>query len=135
MTAGKSWRKTALDERIAIVERFLDLFEADKSDIGAELTREMGRPIRYGGGEVGGFLERGRHLVSIARKCLADVPLTDTDKPGFRRYIRREPFGVVLIISAWNVRATRLIEDALTAPVSMSAGCSGLAGSSDRPQI
>ena len=113
-------RKTSLDKRIAIIERFLDLFEADKADIGLELTREMGRsvsmsvaslkrcrPIRYGAGEVSGFLERGRHLVSIARKCLADMPLTDTDKAGFRRYIRREPMGVVLIISAWNVRLRR----------------------------
>lgn len=43
-------------------------------------------------------------MCSIAEKSLADVPLTETDKPGFRRYIRREALGVVLIISAWNVR-------------------------------
>jgi acyl-CoA reductase-like NAD-dependent aldehyde dehydrogenase len=43
-------------------------------------------------------------MISIAESALADVPLTDTDKPGFKRYIRREAMGVVLIISAWNVR-------------------------------
>jgi acyl-CoA reductase-like NAD-dependent aldehyde dehydrogenase len=41
-------------------------------------------------------------MLSIAESSLADVGLQDTDKPGFRRFIRRTPLGVVLVIAPWN---------------------------------
>ena len=41
-------------------------------------------------------------MLSIAEKSLRDVSLEDTDKPGFKRFIRRAPLGVVLIIAPWN---------------------------------
>lgn len=41
-------------------------------------------------------------MISIAESCLADVHLTDTDKPGFKRYIKRTPLGVVLVIAPWK---------------------------------
>jgi acyl-CoA reductase-like NAD-dependent aldehyde dehydrogenase len=41
-------------------------------------------------------------MVDIASKSLADVTLEDTDKPGFRRFIKRVPLGVVLIIAPWK---------------------------------
>lgn len=69
----------------------------------------MGRPVRFAKGEIGGFLERARYMVSIAEEKLKDVLLTDTDKEGFKRWIRREPVGVVVLISAWNVSRHRLV--------------------------
>ena len=53
-------------------------------------------------GEVRGTLDRADYMLSIAEKSLKDVPLTDTDKPGFRRYIRRDPLGVVLVVAPWK---------------------------------
>ena len=41
-------------------------------------------------------------MISIAESCLADVSLKDTDKPGFKRYIKRTPLGVVLVIAPWK---------------------------------
>jgi acyl-CoA reductase-like NAD-dependent aldehyde dehydrogenase len=41
-------------------------------------------------------------MVSIADSSLADVSLEDTDKPGFRRFIKRTPLGVVLVIAPWK---------------------------------
>lgn len=41
-------------------------------------------------------------MLSIAESSLADVSLKDTDKPGFKRYIKRTPLGVVFVISPWN---------------------------------
>ena len=41
-------------------------------------------------------------MLSIAEKALADVTLEDTDKPGFRRFIKRTPLGVVLVIAPWK---------------------------------
>lgn len=41
-------------------------------------------------------------MLSIAESSLADVSLADTDKPGFKRYIKRVPLGVVLVIAPWK---------------------------------
>lgn len=60
------------------------------------------RPVSQNVGEIKGFLGRAEHLLSIAESSLADVPLTDTDQPGFRRFIKRTPIGVVLVIAPWK---------------------------------
>jgi acyl-CoA reductase-like NAD-dependent aldehyde dehydrogenase len=62
----------------------------------------MGRPISQGRGEFNGFLDRAKYMLSIAETSLSDVSLADTDKPGFKRYIKRVPLGVVLVIAPWN---------------------------------
>jgi acyl-CoA reductase-like NAD-dependent aldehyde dehydrogenase len=41
-------------------------------------------------------------MLSIAPSCLEDVSLEDSDKPGFRRFIKRVPLGVVLVITPWK---------------------------------
>lgn len=64
----------------------------------------MGRPIRYALGEMGGFLERARYMVSVAEDRLKDYEVPDAgNRPGFKLSIRREPMGVCALISAWNV--------------------------------
>ena len=60
----------------------------------------MGRPIRFAPSEVRGTLERARHMIGIAASALAD--LDPGAKAGFRRFIRREPLGVVFTVAAWN---------------------------------
>lgn len=49
-----------------------------------------------------GFLDRAEYMLSIAESSLADVSLASTDKPGFKRYIKRTPLGVVFVIAAWK---------------------------------
>ena len=60
------------------------------------------RPVSQTPGEIRGTLERAAYMISIAESSLADVSLADTDKPGFRRYIKRVPMGVVLVIAPWK---------------------------------
>jgi len=60
----------------------------------------MGRPIKYAAGEVSGLEERARYMIDIAGQELADMPLEN--KAGFRRFIRRQPLGVVLTLAPWN---------------------------------
>jgi len=66
------------------------------------LTPSVSRPVSQTLGEVRGFLDRARYMISIAESCLGDLSLKDTDKPGFRRYIKRTPLGVVLVIAPWK---------------------------------
>ena len=39
-------------------------------------------------------------MMAIAADALADIELEP--KPGFQRFIRREPLGVVLVLAPWN---------------------------------
>lgn len=73
-----------------------------KEDIPLELTLQMGRPVSQCPGEVRGLLERSNCMLDIAATSLADVSLADTDKPGFKRYIKRVPLGVVFVIAPWK---------------------------------
>lgn len=41
-------------------------------------------------------------MLSIAPSALADYSLADTDKPGFKRYIKRAPLGVVFVVAPWK---------------------------------
>jgi acyl-CoA reductase-like NAD-dependent aldehyde dehydrogenase len=41
-------------------------------------------------------------MLDIAASSLADVSLANTDKPGFKRWIKRVPIGVVLVIAPWK---------------------------------
>ncbi|HAD88020.1 MAG TPA: aldehyde dehydrogenase [Rhodospirillaceae bacterium] len=94
------WRRMPVAERAMVCARMVDAFIADKKAISEELAWQMGRPVRYGAGEIGGFEERARHMISIAEASLADRPAPD--KPGFTRFIRRQPLGTVLAVAPWN---------------------------------
>jgi acyl-CoA reductase-like NAD-dependent aldehyde dehydrogenase len=98
--AQRAWRSTDLATRAAICRRFCDLFEARRDAIALELTWQMGRPVRYAPSEVRGTLERARYMIDIAAEALADVDAGP--KQGFRRFVRREPLGVVFTVAAWN---------------------------------
>lgn len=101
--AYNSWRKVSLDERIRIVTAAVDHLVSEKAALGAEITTQMGRPIRYGGGEIGGFEERARWLLANANKALADENVDEGRPEGLNRVIRRAPVGVCLLVGAWNV--------------------------------
>ncbi|CAH1761263.1 12616_t:CDS:10, partial [Entrophospora sp. SA101] len=100
--AFKKWKKVSVKERAKIVSKFIDVFVAKKDELTKELTIQMGRPIKYAPGEINGTEERARHMVSISEESLKDFELSDSDKPGFKRFIKREPLGPVLVIAAWN---------------------------------
>ena len=73
--------------------------KAMNEEVVPELAWQMGRPIRFGG-ELGGTIERTEYCAKIAAEALADVERTD--KAGFKRYLRRVPLGIVMVIAPWN---------------------------------
>ena len=98
--AQAQWKRRPLSERATFCSAAVDAMLAMKDDIVPELAWQMGRPVRYGAGELRGFEERARHMIAIAPQALAALeadPLT-----GFRRYIKREPMGTVLVVAPWN---------------------------------
>ncbi len=98
--AQRPWRATPLAERAVLLERFCGEFERRGAGIAEGLAWQMGRPIRFAPSEVRGTLERARYMIGAAAGALADFDAGP--KPGFRRFIRREPLGVVFTVAAWN---------------------------------
>ena len=98
--AQREWRHVPVSERMVILGRAVDSMLAMKDEIAPELALQMGRPIRYGAGELSGFEERARHMISIAEASLA--PHRPEPQAGFTRMIKREPLGIVLTIAPWN---------------------------------
>ena len=92
-------------ERAALVVGVVDALKAMGADIAEELAWQMGRPIRYGQGELRGVEERARYMAAIAEEALAPMRPMD-DRPGFERYVAREP------------RRPRVHDRALELPVS-----------------
>ncbi|KAI6008718.1 Aldehyde/histidinol dehydrogenase [Pisolithus orientalis] len=120
--AQKEWQKIDIKDRIAIGHKFMEEFEKMKGDdLYLELTEQMGRPVSQVPGEIRGFLSRAQYMLSIAEPSLADVSLKDTDVPGFRRYIKRVPLGVVFVIAPWNFPYLTSINAVLPAVVAGNA--------------
>ncbi|WP_138477221.1 aldehyde dehydrogenase family protein [Dyadobacter bucti] len=99
--AQREWRKTSLAEREAICRKAVEYFLNNADEIGLELTWQMGRPVRYTANEIRkGFQERANYMISVAEQALADVEVAEIS--GFRRFIRRDPLGVVFVVAPWN---------------------------------
>ncbi|GAB5505614.1 MAG: aldehyde dehydrogenase family protein [Rhizobiaceae bacterium] len=97
--AQVAWAARPMRERIELVLAGVAAVGAMNDEIVPELAHMMGRPVRYGG-EFGGFTERASYMASIAEEALADIKIADDAQ--FRRYIRRVPHGVVLVVAPWN---------------------------------
>ncbi|OKL57445.1 hypothetical protein UA08_07165 [Talaromyces atroroseus] len=107
-TAQKAFRSfsqnTTLAQRQEIVARALGILAKKKDALGQEITEQMGRPIAYTGGEVATAIKRGEFLNRASNSILGEEGTVDGEpEKGFKRYIKRKPVGVVLIIFAWNV--------------------------------
>jgi acyl-CoA reductase-like NAD-dependent aldehyde dehydrogenase len=98
--AQAEWKHVPVAERGRLLSKAVDAMLAMRAEVGPELAWQMGRPVRYGGNELNGFEERARAMIAIAKGALA--PLVPEPKPGFRRYVTREPVGVVLTVAPWN---------------------------------
>jgi acyl-CoA reductase-like NAD-dependent aldehyde dehydrogenase len=98
--AQRAWKSVPVAARAKLVSKAVDIFLTHRDAIAEEITRQMGRPISQSPGEMRGFEERARYMIEIAPEALADIEAAD--KPGFTRFIHREPLGVVFIVAPWN---------------------------------
>ena len=95
-----SWAAMPLPDRAALLHRWVDCFLSHRDELLPELAWQMGRPMVAAPGELAGFEERFRHMIGIAGPALEDRQVGV--KPGFNRFIRRVPLGVVFTVAPWN---------------------------------
>ena len=64
--AQRAWAQTALNERQAILTRFVEAMNSNADAIGEELTWQMGRPIRYAPSEIPPDIAVRPHIIDDA---------------------------------------------------------------------
>ena len=112
----QSWKNTSIEDRITIINKFIDNLISLKPEVSKEICWQIGRPISQCGNELRGFEERSRHMVEIAKESLRDIPATKNDE--FDNYIYKSPLGVIFVMAPWNypiITATNTIVPALLA--------------------
>ncbi|RPB27229.1 ALDH-like protein [Terfezia boudieri ATCC MYA-4762] len=132
LTAFKSFRYThPLPARQKLAQDFLTAILSHKDDLASCLTTEMGRPTRYAVSEIRTMVSRGEYLLSLSTSALSDVP--GVPEPGFKRFIRKEPVGVVLVIFAWNYPYLILVNSLI--PAILAGNTVILKGSPQTPSV
>ncbi|EXJ88127.1 hypothetical protein A1O1_05055 [Capronia coronata CBS 617.96] len=98
--AFNNWKKLSLQDRQNLIVKALDIIQERKEELGREITEQMGRPIAYSAKEIDTMQKRAKYLLDISNEALEDIP--GLPEAGFKRYLKKEPIGPVLIVFAWN---------------------------------
>ena len=98
--AQKTWKNSPLEERANILNAIGIELKTRAQELGETLSREEGKPLAEGKGEV---FRAGQFFTYYAAEVLRQIGDTaDSVRPGIEIDVRREPLGVVGIISPWN---------------------------------
>jgi acyl-CoA reductase-like NAD-dependent aldehyde dehydrogenase len=98
--AAPGWRRTSAVQRGDILHRAANLMEPRIDELGAELTREEGKTLAEGRGEIKRGIAILRYFAGEALQPSGSV-YPSTNYETFL-YAVREPLGVVSIITPWN---------------------------------
>jgi len=98
--AQPAWAARPLAERIAVLQRFRALMEAELDTLAQTLTCEVGKPIAQSRKEIGNTLLRIDFFCATVAASIADEAIHE--KGSLRERITHQPLGVVGNISAWN---------------------------------
>jgi acyl-CoA reductase-like NAD-dependent aldehyde dehydrogenase len=99
-SAQKQWAKTGLEARQTILMNIGNELMARREELGQLLSREEGKPLAEGMGEI---YRAGQFFTYYAAETLRQIGDTaDSVRAGIEIDVRREPVGVVAIISPWN---------------------------------
>ncbi|MGY2489228.1 NAD-dependent succinate-semialdehyde dehydrogenase [Cupriavidus sp. CP313] len=117
-TAFPGWRKTPAKQRAQIIKRWNDLIVSHVEDLGRLISREQGKPLAEGKGEV-------LYAASYVEWFAEEATRTDGDViaapvPGRRMLALREPVGVIAAITPWNFPAAMIARKIAPA---LAAGC------------
>ncbi|ARS52507.1 MULTISPECIES: aldehyde dehydrogenase family protein [Kushneria] len=94
------WRQSGLEERYRILMAIGDELIARKDELGRLLSREEGKPLAEGAGEI---YRSGQFFHYYAAEVLRQIDeRVDSTRPGIEVETYREPVGVVGVISPWN---------------------------------
>lgn len=99
-SAHDAWATTRVSDRLQLLSRFVESFEARSDAFARQVSMQMGKPLSQAQGEMKTTVARAKTMMAFAEDALADYHLDDRD--GIQRKIAREPIGPVLLLCPWN---------------------------------
>jgi succinate-semialdehyde dehydrogenase/glutarate-semialdehyde dehydrogenase len=120
--AFESWRRVPAKQRAQILKRWNDLLLAHQDDLGRLISREQGKPLAEGRGEVAYAASYVEWFAEEATRANGDV--IPAPVPGRRLFALKEPVGVVAVITPWNFPAAMIARKIAPA---LAAGCTVVA--------
>jgi len=98
-TVFPTWRRTRLEERLAIVRRFAEVLGAHKEDLARTIGLETGKPLWEARQEVGAMINK----VEISIRAFGErTGEHRSDLAGDTAVLRHRPHGVVAVYGPYN---------------------------------
>ncbi|WP_029002104.1 NAD-dependent succinate-semialdehyde dehydrogenase [Azohydromonas australica] len=120
--AFAGWRATPAKERARLLKRWNDLIVEHQEDLGRLISREQGKPLAEGRGEV---LYAASYVEWFAEEATrANGEVIPAPQRGRRMFALKEPVGVVAVITPWNFPAAMIARKIAPA---LAAGCTVVA--------
>ncbi|WP_198083396.1 NAD-dependent succinate-semialdehyde dehydrogenase [Variovorax sp. E3] len=116
--AFPAWRRTPAKQRAQIIKRWNDLVTANQDDLGRLISREQGKPLAEGKGEVAYAASYIEWFAEQATRINGEV--IPAPAPGRRMFALKEPVGIVAAITPWNFPAAMIARKIAPA---LAAGC------------
>ncbi|PRH79431.1 succinate-semialdehyde dehydrogenase [Streptomyces solincola] len=98
--AQRDWAARKPAERAAALHRVADLYEERREQLAAVITREMGKPVKQGLGEIAIVVSIYRYYADHGEEFLKEEELQVAS--GGRAVVRKEAVGTLLGIMPWN---------------------------------
>lgn len=98
--AQREWASYAMERKQSVLMAIGNEMMASAESLGTLLSREEGKPLAEGKGEV---FRAGQFFTYYAAECLRQIgENADSVRDGVEIDVRREPVGTVAVISPWN---------------------------------
>jgi aspartate-semialdehyde dehydrogenase len=117
-TAFPEWKARLPQERAKILRNWFDLIIAAKEDLALLMTLEQGKPLAESRGEIDYAASFVEWYAEEAKRMNAES--VTSHLPGAEMIVRREPLGVVGVVTPWNFPSAMLTRKAAAA---LAAGC------------
>ena len=113
--AFAKWRLVPAPQRGLIVREIAEALRANKEDLGALVSLEMGKIYQEGLGEVQEMIDVADFALGLSRQLYGMT--TNSERPGHRLYEQWHPLGPVGVITAFNFPVAVWAWNALIAAV------------------
>jgi aldehyde dehydrogenase (NAD+) len=112
--AFETFSRTTVDERAALLERIVAVYKKRLTDVGQAISDEMGAPLKFAvQAQAGSGLGHFSTALTLIRQVHFEEAIGST-------VVRREPIGVVGMITPWNWPANQI---ACKVGPALAAGC------------
>lgn len=99
-SAFEGWRATPVPARAALLAKVTSRMVEREEEFVRTITLENGKTLRESGGEFAAAIKEADYQIGQGRRLGgAHVP---SERPGVTCYLRRQPLGVVTLITPWN---------------------------------